>query len=135
MKFGTDGAAWNPVGAGGQPHPRAYGTYPRILGQYVRDEGVITLEDAIRKSSWAVADRIGLADRGLVVEGFYADLVVFDPETIRERSTYERPHQLATGMDHVFVNGVAVIRDGQATEARPGRFVRGPGAILPRSGR
>jgi N-acyl-D-amino-acid deacylase len=128
MKFGTDGSGWNPRGAGGQPHPRAYGTYPRILGQYVREEGVLTLEDAVRKSSWAVADRIGIVDRGLVVEGFLADLVVFDPETIAERSTFERPHQLAVGMRHVFVNGEAVIRDGEATQARPGRFLRGPGA-------
>jgi N-acyl-D-amino-acid deacylase len=135
MKFGTDGSGWNPVGAGGQPHPRAYGTYPRILGQYVRDEGVITLEDAVRKSSWAVAERIGMKDRGLIVEGFYADVVVFDPETIAERSTFERPHQLATGMLHVFVNGEAVIRDGSATDARPGRFVRGPGARPIHSGR
>jgi N-acyl-D-amino-acid deacylase len=128
MKFGTDGSGWNPTGAGGQPHPRAYGTYPRILGQYVRDEGVLTLEEAIRKSSWAVAERLGLGDRGLLVEGFHADVVVFDAETVAERSTFERPHQLADGMVHVFVNGTAVIRDGRATEARPGRFVRGPGA-------
>jgi len=135
MKFGTDGSGWNPSRGGGQPHPRAYGTYPRILGRYVREEGVLPLEDAIRKSSWAVADRIGLADRGLVMEGFYADLAIFDPETIAERSTFERPHQLATGMVHVLVNGVPVIRDGEATEARPGRFVRGPGAILRPTGR
>ncbi len=135
MKFGTDGSGWNPSRGGGQPHPRAYGTYPRILGRYVREEGVLPLEDAVRKSSWAVADRIGLADRGLVVEGFYADLAIFDPETITERSTFERPHQLATGMVHVLVNGVPVIRDGEATEARPGRFVRGPGAILRPTGR
>jgi dihydroorotase/N-acyl-D-amino-acid deacylase len=135
MKFGTDGSGWNPSRGGGQPHPRAYGTYPRILGRYVREEGVLPLEDAVRKSSWAVADRIGLADRGLVVEGFYADLAIFDPETIAERSTFERPHQLATGMVHVLVNGVPVIRDGEATEARPGRFVRGPGAILRPTGR
>lgn len=135
MKFGTDGSAWNPARAGGQPHPRAYGTYARILGRYVRDEGVLPLEDAVRKSSWAVADRIGLADRGLVAEGFYADLAIFDPERIAERSTFEQPHQLATGMVHVFVNGVAVIRGGEATEARPGRFVRGPGATLRSTGR
>ena len=135
MKFGTDGSGWNPSRGGGQPHPRAYGTYPRILGRYVREEGVLPLEDAVRKSSWAVADRIGLADRGLVVEGFYADLAIFDPEMIAERSTFERPHQLATGMVHVLVNGVPVIRDGEATEARPGRFVRGPGAILRPTGR
>jgi N-acyl-D-amino-acid deacylase len=129
MKFGTDGSAWNPRGAGGQPHPRAYGTYPRILGHYVRDEGVLSLEEAIRKSSWAVADRIGLRERGQVREGFFADLVVFDPESVEERSTYTRPHQLAAGMVHVLVNGQAVIREGEATGARPGRFVRGPGYV------
>lgn len=127
IKFGTDGSGWNPSGAGGQPHPRAYGTYPRILGQYVRDEGVLTLEDAVRKSSWAVAERIGLRERGQVREGFFADLVVFDPVRVEERSTFQRPHQLAEGMVHVFVNGEAVIRDGEATSLRPGRFVRGPG--------
>jgi N-acyl-D-amino-acid deacylase len=128
MKFGTDGSGWNPRGAGGQPHPRAYGTYPRILGHYVREEGVLTLEDAVRKSSWAVADRIGLKERGQIREGFFADLLVFDPEAVSERSTFERPHQLAEGMVHVYVNGQAVIREGEATGARPGRFVRGPGA-------
>ena len=131
MKFGTDGAGWNPNRAGGQPHPRAYGSYPRILGRYVRDEGIITLEDAVRKSSWAVAERLGLQDRGLVVEGFMADLVVFDPETIEERSTYEWPHQLAEGVHHLYVNGQAVISHGRATPARPGRFLRGPGWVPP----
>lgn len=132
IKFGTDGSGWNPRGAGGQPHPRAYGTYPRILGMYVREKGVITLEDAVRKSTWAVADRVGLRERGQVREGFFADLVVFDPETIEERATFERPHQLARGVRHLFVNGEAVIRDGEATDARPGRFVKGPGAVVPR---
>ena len=128
MKFGTDAGARNPHLAEGRPHPRAYGTYPRILGWYVRDEGVLSLEEAVRKSSWAVAQRIGIPDRGLVVEGFHADLVVFDADRIRELSTFDDPHQLAEGMHHVLVNGVPVIRDGEATEARPGRFVRGPGA-------
>jgi dihydroorotase/N-acyl-D-amino-acid deacylase len=130
ISFGSDAAGWNPRGAGGQPHPRAYGTYPRILGQYVRDEGVLPLEDAIRKSSWAVAQRLGIRDRGLVMEGFFADLVVFDPETIRERSTFTQPHQLATGVQWLWVNGTAVIEEGQATGARPGRFLRGPGATV-----
>lgn len=128
IKFGTDGAGWNPTGGGGQPHPRAYGTYPRILGHYVRDEGVLRLEDAIRKASSAVADRIGLRERGTVRPGYFADLVVLDLGAVEERATYERPHQLAEGVVHLFVNGRAVIRDGVATEARPGRFLRGPGA-------
>jgi dihydroorotase/N-acyl-D-amino-acid deacylase len=130
ISFGTDAAGWNPRGAGGQPHPRAYGTYPRILGTYVRDEGVLTLEEAVRKSSWAVAQRLGIPDRGLVTEGFFADLVAFDPETIRENSTYTRPHQLATGVHWVWVNGTPVIAEGRATGARPGRFLRGPGAAI-----
>jgi N-acyl-D-amino-acid deacylase len=130
IKFGTDGAGWNPERGGGQPHPRAYGSYPRILGHYVREEGILTLEDAVRKSSWAVAERIGLTDRGLIVEGFHADIVVFDPETIRERSTFDRPHQLAEGIHHLFVNGEAVISHERATSARPGRFLRGSGAEL-----
>jgi dihydroorotase/N-acyl-D-amino-acid deacylase len=94
----------------------------------VRDEGVIRLEDAVRKASSAVAARIGLRERGTVRTGFYADLVVFDLGRVRELATYERPHQLAEGVVHLFVNGEAVIRDGGATGARPGRFVRGPGA-------
>jgi N-acyl-D-amino-acid deacylase len=128
MKFGTDESAWNPLRGGGQPHPRAYGTFARILGHYVRDEGVLTLEDAVRKASWAPAERIGLRERGQIQEGFFADLVVFDPAAVGERSTYQRPHQLAEGMVHVLVNGEAVIRGGEATGALPGRFVRGPGA-------
>lgn len=132
MKFGTDAGARNPHLAEGRPHPRAYGTYPRILGRYVREEGVLSLEDAVRKSTWAVAQRIGIPDRGLVVEGFHADLVVFDPDRIRETSTFDDPHQLAEGMRHVLVNGVPVIRDGEATDARPGRFIRGPGYRLVR---
>jgi len=130
IKFGTDGAGWNPRGSGGQPHPRAYGTYPRILGRYVREEGVLTLEDAVRKASSAVADRVGLRERGTVRPGYFADLVVFDFGAVEERATYERPHQLAEGVVHLFVNGQAVIREGEATPARPGRFLRGPGADL-----
>jgi dihydroorotase/N-acyl-D-amino-acid deacylase len=135
IKFGTDGSGWNPRAGGGQPHPRAYGTYPRILGRYVRDEGVLGLEDAVRKASSAVADRIGLRERGTVRAGYFADIVVLDLAAVEERATYERPHQLAEGVVHLFVNGQAVIRDGAATDARPGRFLRGPGAAsvtLPR---
>jgi dihydroorotase/N-acyl-D-amino-acid deacylase len=135
IKFGTDGAGWNPRGGGGQPHPRAYGTYPRILGQYVREEGVLRLEDAVRKASSAVADRIGLRERGTVRPGYFADLVVLDLAAVEERATYERPHQLADGVVHLYVNGEAVIRDRVATGARPGRFVRGPGWVEPAAGR
>ena len=108
-------------------HPRAYGTYPRILGKYVRDEGVLSLEDAIRKMSSAVAIRVGIQDRGLLREGMYADVVVFDPDAIIDRATFAEPHQLSVGVREVFVNGVGVVRDGRHTGAKPGRIVRGPG--------
>jgi N-acyl-D-amino-acid deacylase len=127
MKIGTDAAGPDPDSARGPTHPRSYGTYPRILGQYVRDERIIPLEEAIRKMSSAVAERLLIADRGLLRPGMFADVVVFDPATIRENSTYEKPNQLSTGVEEVFVNGVEVVRDGRHTGARPGRIVRGPG--------
>ncbi len=127
MIIGTDAAGMDPDSAKGGGHPRAYGTYPRILGQYVRDEGVVPLEDAIRKMTGAVAERLLIRDRGLLREGMYADVVVFDPATIQEHSTFEKPHQLSTGVEYVFVNGVEVVREGRHTGAKPGRVVRGPG--------
>ena len=123
--IGTDAAGMDPDSARGSAHPRAYGTYTRILGKYVRDEGVITLEDAIRKMTGAVAARLLIRERGLLQDGMYADVVVFDPASVREHSTFERPHQLSTGVEHVFVNGVQVVRDGRHTGAKPGRIVRG----------
>ncbi|MDT8342410.1 MAG: D-aminoacylase [Longimicrobiales bacterium] len=128
IKFGSDAGVWDPARAEGMTHPRAYGTYPRILGRYVREEGVLTLEDAVRKMTSAVADRVGLAGRGTVRAGYYADLVVFDAETVAETATFTDPHRLARGVVHLFVNGTAVLRDGAYTGARPGRFLRGPGA-------
>src|SRR5205823_8821512 len=101
-------------------------TYPKILGQYVRDERIIPLEDAVRKMSGAVAERLLIQDRGFLRPGMYADVTVFDPATIMDHSTYEKPHQLSTGVRHVFVNGVEIVRDGQHTGAKPGRIVRGP---------
>ena len=98
-----------------------------MLGKYVRDEGVLTLEDAVRKMSSAVATRLKIRDRGFLREGYYADLVVFDPETVADHATYERPHQLSTGVVHVLVNGVGVVSDGQHTGEMPGLAVRGPG--------
>jgi N-acyl-D-amino-acid deacylase len=127
ISFGTDAGGSDPATARGLTHPRAYGTYPRILGRYVREEGVITLEEAVRKASSAVAARLAIRDRGLLREGMFADIVVFDPETVGDRATYEEPHQLSVGIEHVFVNGVAVVRHGQHTGALPGRIVRGPG--------
>jgi N-acyl-D-amino-acid deacylase len=125
MKFGTDAGGLDPAVAAtrGLSHPRAYGTYPRILGRFVREQNATTLEDAIRKMSSAVADRLGLRDRGLLREGMQADVVIFDPETIIDRATYTEPHQLSTGIEHVWVNGEAVLRDGEHSGATPGRRV------------
>jgi len=109
------------------PHPRAYGTFARFLGKYVRDERVTTLEDAIRRITAFPAENLKLHRRGTLRPGYYADVVVFDPARIQDHATYEKPHQLATGVVHVFVNGVHVLRDGEHTGARPGRVVRGPG--------
>ena len=127
IKIGTDASGFDPDSATAMVHPRSYGTYPRILGKYVRDEGVITLEDAIRKMTSAVATRLSIDDRGLLRAGMYADVVVFDPATVGDRATFEDPHQLSVGIEEVFVNGVAVLRGGEHTGAKPGRIVRGPG--------
>jgi N-acyl-D-amino-acid deacylase len=131
MKFGTDAGGIDPERATSLTHPRAYGTFTRILGRYVRDEGVITLEDAIRKMTSAVTTRLLIQDRGLLREGMFADIVVFDPATIADRATFEAPHQLSVGVRHVFVNGTPVLRDGVHTGATPGRALRGPGWVAP----
>jgi N-acyl-D-amino-acid deacylase len=127
MKFGTDADGEDPEHAQGLTHPRTYGNYPRILGKYVREERVLTLEDAIRKMTSAVATRLSIPDRGLLRPGFYADLVVFDPETVVDRATFEQPHQVSVGIKYVFVNGTLVVSDGRHTGAKPGMIVRGPG--------
>jgi N-acyl-D-amino-acid deacylase len=116
---GTDG-----IDLGSKPHPRAFGTYPRILGHYVRDEGVLTLEAAIHKMSGMPATKFKLAGRGFVREGMFADLVLFDPATVADQATYQRPRTLPAGMPWVFVNGVAVVREGEHTHARAGRPLR-----------
>ncbi len=127
IKFGTDAASVDPATAEGMTHPRAYGNYPRLLGRYVREQHVLTLEDAVRKASSAVATRLSITDRGVLKTGLKADVVVFDPATILDNATFDNPHQLSTGVRDVFVNGVAVLRDGQHTGAKPGVVVRGPG--------
>jgi dihydroorotase/N-acyl-D-amino-acid deacylase len=127
MKFGTDAGGPDPDSVRALVHPRTFGNYPRVLGKYVREERVIPLEEAIRKMTSAVATRLSLHDRGLLAPGMYADVVVFDPGTIADRATYERPKQLSVGVKQVFVNGVQVIRDGAHTGAKPGRALRGPG--------
>lgn len=128
MKFGTDAGGWDPDSAKGElTHPRAYGNYPRVLGRYVRERHVLTLEDAVRKMTGAVAERLSLQDRGLVREGMWADLVVLDPATVGDRATYTEPHQISAGIREVFVNGVEVVRDGRHTGAKPGVALHGPG--------
>jgi dihydroorotase/N-acyl-D-amino-acid deacylase len=106
------------------PHPRAYGTFPRVLGHYVREKGVLTLEDAVRKMTGLPASRLGFRDRGRITEGAYADLVLFDPATIADRATYESPHRYPSGIALVLVNGVIVVRSDTITSARPGRVLR-----------
>lgn len=127
MKFGTDASGNDPARPEGLTHPRSYGNYPRILGKYVREEGVLPLEEAIRKMTSAVATRLSIWDRGVLRPGLLADVVVFDPATIGDRATFDRPHQFSTGIRMVFVNGVPVVEAGQPTGARPGRALRGPG--------
>ena len=128
MKFGTDAGGADPDSAQGTlTHPRAYGNFARIMGRYVRDEQVMPLEEAVRKATSAVATRLSLQQRGIVREGFYADLVLFDPAMVAERATYERPHQLSVGIPWVLVNGVPVVAEGRPTGALPGRVVRGRG--------
>ncbi len=108
-------------------HPRAYGSFARLLGKFVREEKLITLQEAIRKLAALPAENLKLDRRGRLQEEYFADVVVFDPAKIQDHATYEKPHQYATGMIHVFVNGVQVLKDGDHTGAKPGRFVRGPG--------
>ncbi len=129
VSFGSDAGSLSPEGVFllSNPHPRAYGTFARLLGRYVRDEGILPLEDAIRKLTSLPADNLGLEGRGRLRPGFFADVVVFDPATVQDHATFAEPHQLATGVQHVFVNGRPVLLDGEHTDARPGRVVRGPG--------
>ena len=128
MKFGTDAEGWDPDSTRGQmTHPRAYGTFPQLLGQLSRDEGLMPLEEVVRKATSAVATRLSIPDRGLLRAGMYADIVIFDPATVMDRATYAAPHRVAAGIRNVFVNGVEVVRDGVHTGAKPGRAVRGAG--------
>jgi N-acyl-D-amino-acid deacylase len=130
VSFGSDAESVAPEGAflKSNPHPRAYGNFARLLAKYVRDEGVISLADAVRRLSALPAMNLRLNRRGALKVGNFADVVVFDPVRIQDHATYAKPHQYATGMRYVFVNGVEVLRDGEHTGALPGRVVRGPGA-------
>lgn len=129
LGVGMDFGATAPDGplAGMRPHPRAYGTFPRILGRYVREQRVLPLETAIRKFTAVPAERLGLRERGQLREGWYADITVFDPLTVTDRATFEEPTQLSEGIRYVMVNGRLTLDEGRLTDARPGRALRGPG--------
>jgi N-acyl-D-amino-acid deacylase len=127
--IGSDGEV--PIFGNASPHPRSYGTFARVLGRYVRDLKTITLEDAVRKMSSFPAQRIGLADRGVLREGLKADLAIFDPATVRDLATFERPHRYAEGVAYVIVNGQVAFEGGQMTAARPGRVLYGPSHLRP----
>lgn len=129
VSIGSDGAAIKIEGplAAGNPHPRYYGTFPRVLGRYVREEGVLSLEEAIRKMTSANAAKAFQWDRGLLRPGMWADITLFDPATVLDRATYERPHQYPVGIEYVIVNGQLVLERGRHTGARPGAILRGPG--------
>jgi dihydroorotase/N-acyl-D-amino-acid deacylase len=129
VSIDNDSSGTSPEGLLGQehPHPRAYGTFPRILRKYVREEKKLSLEDAIRKFSALPAQRMRFTDRGVLKEGMWADVVVFDPATIKDVATFAEPNQLSQGMEYVLVNGVSVIEQGKMTGARPGKVLRGPG--------
>jgi len=130
VSFNNDSQGTAPTGLLGQehPHPRAYGTFPRVIRKYVREDKLLSLEEAIRKMSALPAQKMRLADRGVVKAGMWADLVVFDAATVTDKATFAQPNQLSVGMDYVLVNGIPVIAAGQATGARPGKVLRGPGA-------
>jgi N-acyl-D-aspartate/D-glutamate deacylase len=129
MSFGSDADSPAPEGKflEFRPHPRAYGTFARLLGKYVREEQVIPLAEAIHRLTGLSADKLKIAERGYLRPGYFADIVVFDPATVIDHATFEDPHQYATGVEQVFVNGAQVLADGEHTGATPGRVVRGPG--------
>jgi N-acyl-D-amino-acid deacylase len=131
VSLGSDGGSLAPEGVflKTSTHPRAYGNFARLLGKYVREDKVIPLQEAIRRLTGLPAANLGLDHRGFIKAGMFADVVVFDPATIADRATYEVPHQYAIGMNHVFVNGAQVLKDGEHTGAKPGRALGGPGKV------
>lgn len=137
MSFGSDAGSLAPEGVflNSSTHPRAYGNFSRLLGKYVRNEQIISIEEAVRKLTSLPASNLKINKRGSLIKGNFADLAIFNPETIQDHATFTKPHQLSTGMVHVFVNGEQVLKDGKHTGAKPGRVVRGPGykAILPKN--
>jgi len=131
VSFGSDEGSYTNAGVflKSNAHPRAYGNFARVIGKYVRDEKVITLEEAVRKLTKLSAEKLHIQKRGEIKVGNYADIVIFDPAKVQDHATFEKPHQYATGMIDVFVNGVQVLKDGEHTEAKPGRFIKGPGYV------
>lgn len=129
VSFGSDAGSLAPEGVflKSNPHPRAYGNFARVLGTYARDAGLLSLEEAVRRLTSLPATNLKLRRRGSLQPGFFADVVVFDPAAVRDHATFDQPHQYASGMRHVFVNGTRVLADGEHTGAFPGRVVRGPG--------
>jgi N-acyl-D-amino-acid deacylase len=129
VSFDTDSGAQAEEGplSESKSHPRAWGTFTRVLGRYVRDEKVLTLEDAVRKMTSQAAIRVGITDRGIIRPGMFADITIFDPTTVKDEATFENPKHYSTGIRHVLVNGRAIITDGKITAERPGRPLFGPG--------
>ncbi len=126
LMIGSDSLALS-AGHGGKPHPRTYGTFPRVLGKYVRDDGLISLETGVRKMTAMAAEKLGLTDRGTLAAGKAADITIFDAGTVRDRATFEAPHQYSDGIDYVIVNGQVVVEQGQQHPILPGQ-------VLTRSG-
>lgn len=135
VSLGSDASSQAPEGIflKANPHPRAYGNFARFFGKYVRDERLMPLEEAVRRVTGLPATNLELDRRGFLRPGMFADVVVFDPATIADRATFEKPHQYAIGVRHVFVNGRQVLRDGEHTGATPGRALWGPGKVTPTS--
>ena len=131
VSFCSDAESMSPEGVflKSNPHPRAYGNFARLLGHYVRDEGLVTLQEAVRRLTSFPAHMLRIQERGALQPGHFADVVVFDPAQVRDHATFDAPHQFSTGMVHVFVNGVQVLKDGEHTGAKPGQVVRGPGWV------
>src|SRR6185295_15346456 len=129
--LGSDAASQAPEGVflKANPHPRSYGNFARLLGKYVRDENVMPLEEAVKRLSGLPATNLGLDHRGFLKQGMFADVVIFDPATVADKATFEKPHQYSVGVKQVFVNGIQVLKDGEHTNAKPGRALWGPGKI------
>jgi N-acyl-D-amino-acid deacylase len=131
VSFGSDAESAAPEGVflKSNPHPRAYGNFARLLGKYVRDEKVISLQEAVRRLTSLPANNLGLAGRGMLKGGYFADVVIFDPNNIADKATFDKPHQFAVGVKDVFVNGIQVLSNGEHTRKFPGCAVWGPGRV------